>query len=101
MIVIFHQKRYSADFCNKQEKKLKLNKSKTPLITGSLANAPDFIKYCGHYSAQTLPETDRPAEKCEPFLSSGSEQQMNSELHMPFSEDTGHSPLQHGHIPRQ
>lgn len=29
-------------------------------------------------------ETDRPAEKCEPFLSTGSEQRMNYELHMPF-----------------
>lgn len=29
-------------------------------------------------------ETDRPAEKCEPFLSAGSEQRMNYELRMPF-----------------
>lgn len=36
-------------------------------------------------------ETDRPAEKCEPFLSTGSEHRMNYELHMPFK--WGHRPF--------
>lgn len=35
--------------------------------------------------------SDRPAEKCEPFLSAGSEQRMNYELRMPFY--WGHRPF--------
>lgn len=57
----------------------------------SSKNVTDFIKCSCHYFPQTLPppiETDRPAGKCEPFLSTGSEQRMNYELHMPFSVRT-------------
>lgn len=54
MIVIFHNKDILLFSATSDRK----NKSLATLITGSLANAPDFIKYCSYYSAQTLSETD-------------------------------------------
>lgn len=54
----------------------------------SSKNVTDFIKWSCHYFPETLPPPLKQTawqEEGEPFLSTGSEQRMNYELHMPFS----------------